>query len=288
MGLASRFGLTSMQFAPLAWNAEGPHVLVVAGLLYHSKDGGHTFRAVDDHPSAHPMVSPDGKTAVYERCSEHEAIPGRPVCTARRELVAWPLDATRPPLSLTSLSHVDGYVFPEGFSKDGHVLVWRTDATHGCLLFIDPRTAAVDRRVCVTDPHFASRQSRRPDVVKWVGLSPDEGTGAIEWSSFRPQSMTNETVILDMKAGVIARTLPDWQFRWLGDNGTALVQSWSSGSDPKYISAPGKPMKLVYRGAMLDWDSTTGRAIVDVSSAPPGTRKLGKSACKLVSVRTLR
>jgi hypothetical protein len=124
--------------------------------------------------------------------------------------------------------------------------------------------------------------------VKWVGLSPDEGTGALEWTSFRPQSLTFETVILDMKAGAIARTLPDWQFRWLGDNGTVLVQPWGApGSDPKYISAPGQPMKLVYRGAMHDWDSRSGRGIIDLLNTPR-VATLGKSACKLVSVRPLR
>ena len=294
VGLANRFGLTSLQFAPLSWNAEGPHVLVVAGLLYHSSDGGRTFRAVDDHPSTRAQISPDGKTAVYERCSEREAIPDRPVCRGPRELVASPLTTldARAPVTLTPLTGTGGYVAHEGFSKDGHVLVWRTDATHGCLLFIDPNSAAVDRQVCVTDPHFATQAAgkltQEPSIVKWVGLSPDEGTGALEWSGFRPKSTTYETVILDMKAKAIARTLPDWQFRFLGDNFTALVQSWSGFSDPQYLSAPGQPIKLVHRGHIHDWDSRSGRALTDATTGPRATRTLGGSACKLISVRTIR
>lgn len=288
VGLANRFGLTSVQYAPLAWSAEGPHVFVTAGLLYHSTDGGRTFHPVDDYPSANASISPDGKTVVYERCGDHEAIPGRPVCRAHRELVAAPLDAMNAKVSLALLSNVDGYVFHEGFSQDGHALVWRTDATRGCLHYVDPKTAAVDRKVCIADPHFARRSNGRPtnapQLVKWLGLSPDEGTGAIEWESFRQQSLTYETVILDMKAGVIGRTLPDFQFRFLGDGGTVVVQSWSSGSDPKLISAPGKPMRLVDRGAWVDWDSKTGRAIVDLY---PRGKKIGKNACKLVAVRSV-
>lgn len=292
LGLASRFGLTSLEYTPLAWNAEGPHVLVVAGLLYHSSDGGRTFRAVDDHPASSAKISPDGKTVVYERCTEREAIPGRPVCRGQRELVASPLATldTRAPVPLTPLTNVDGYVFPEGFSKDGHVLVWRTDAVHGCMLFIDPSTAAVDRNVCVTDPHFTKRHAGKPtgapELVKWQGLSPDEGTGSLHWQGFQMTSLTYETAIVDMKAGAIQRTLTDWQLRWLGDNFTAFVQPWSAG-DAQFISAPGKPLKLVHRGFVFDWDPITGRAIVDTTSTRV-TRTLGATACKLLSVRTLR
>ena len=123
VGLANRFGLTSLQFAPLSWNAEGPHVLVVAGLLYHSSDGGRTFRAVDDHPSTRAQISPDGKTAVYERCSEREAIPDRPVCRGPRELVASPLTTldARAPVTLTPLTGTGAIVPTPPFRGIDHL-----------------------------------------------------------------------------------------------------------------------------------------------------------------------
>lgn len=89
-----------------------------------------------------------------------------------------------------------------------------------------------------------------------------------------------------MTTGAIQRTLTDWQLRWLGDSFTAFVQPWSAG-DAQFISAPGKPLKLVHRGFVFDWDPITGRAIVDTTTTRV-TRTLGATACKLLSVRTLR
>jgi hypothetical protein len=282
IGLASRFGLTSFGHGMLSWNAEGPHVLVRAGLLYHSGDGGRTFRAVDDHPADDVSLTPDGKMAVYTRCQTPEAVPGRAVCHGYREIVSWPVDGSRAPrpLAVSGLSSRS-----EGLSNDGHVILWSTDARSGCVLFVNPETGATDRKVCVSDPHFAKAKSSPPvaQMVKLSGFSPEEKYAALDWQGFT-KYLTYETAIVDMTAGKIVRVLPEWQLRGLDDEGTALVGPWAEGAgDATYRFALGKPKKLLWPGFMMTWEPKRKRAILEIAT-PRQRRKLGKVACKILRV----
>ena len=286
VGLASRFGMTSYGYEMLAWSKDGPDVLVRAGLLYHSRDGGKTFRAVDDHPSDRVYVTPDGKTAVYERCHEAEAVPGRPICKSWRETVSWPLDGSRPPRVLT----VEGLdARNEGVSNDGHAMIWRTSATNGCLDFVNVETGATDRQVCVTDPHFAKgTKSNESQHVRFRELSAGEGYAALEWQGFTKSYLSYETAIVDMKAAKIVRVLPDWQLRALDDDGTVFASPFMEGAgDATYRFAPGKEKKLVTRtGFFARLDAKNRRAIFELGT-PRQRTKLGKVACKIVRVDKL-
>jgi hypothetical protein len=285
VGLASRFGMTSLHHNTVAWNAEGPYVLVRAGLLYRSADGGRTFHSVDKHPADEVAVTPDGKTAVYERCHDLQAVTGRPVCRSFRELVSLPLDGSREPLVLSVLGISSRN---QGLSKDGHALVWTTDSSGGCLQFVDPKTAAVDRKVCVTDPHFAKPPSSAPQAqtVSFSGLSPDEKYAVLHWQGFTQTHLTYETAVVDMTAAKIVRVLPEWQMRGIDDAGTVLAGPWAEGSgDAIYRFPLGQPKKLLFRGAMLEWEPKRHRAIVEVATARV-RKKLGKVSCKIVRVET--
>jgi hypothetical protein len=293
VGLASRFGLTSLFYTPVAWNTDGPHVLVHAGLMYHSSDGGRRFAAIDNHPASDAKITPDGKTAVYERCHDPEAMTGRALCSSYVELVSWPLDGSRAPLVLTALGGRG--VRNEGISKDGHAIVWRDDATHGCLELIDVATAKIDRNVCITDPHFAKQPMPKkkgepptagppePSGVQWLGMSPDERYGALSWTGFTTRYLTFETALVDMGSAKIARTLPEWQLHGLDDAGTALVTPWAEGGgDATRMFELGKPAKVLWKEFMFDWNPKTRRALLDVSRRVKV--KLGKAACKIVRV----
>jgi hypothetical protein len=290
VGLVNRFGVSD--YMPIAWSPGGPDVFVVAGLLYRSRDGGRTFTTVDNHPASNVKVSPDGKFATYERCRDPEARPGTPVCRGQQDIVALPLDGDSEPHLLRQKTGTPGYVFDEGFTKDGHVILWETDIDKGCMLFVKPENGYIERKVCFSDPHFAEtkhgKRTGRADLVKWDGLSADEQTGAIEWTSTNAKSLTWETVVLDMKAGRIARVLPDWQFRFIGDQQTVMVQSWSRGSDAKYIVKSNDAMRLAFSGPLMDWDAKRGRAVIYEWADPRVSTTLGASACKLIRVRTLR
>ncbi len=287
VGMGARFDKTSLWNGSMAWNKEGPHVFVAAGLLYHSLDGGRSFRRVDDHAASQLTVSPDGRMLVYHRCQQPEAHRGRPTCQSEETLAAIALDTPHfLPREIANLGRGNGYAFSEGFSADGHALVWRTDGQGGCLEFIDPRSGAVTRKSCVTDPHFTDAQGK-PALVKFSALTTNEKFMALDWQGTEKRRLVYESPIFDTASAALDRTLVDWQLHGLLDDGAALVKPWSEGSgDAMYLWPRGQPKRLLWHDPMLYRDVKTGRALIE--SAVRTRRKLGPNACKMVRIENSR
>ena len=277
VGLGRRFGLTKAPFDPLVWSKDGLHIFVVDGRLHHSADGGHSYEVVDTDDIYSPVVTPDGRYVVYERCVGHTISQGT-LCPTGRQLASWSLDGSSPPRTLFA----GGGFHNHGLSNDGHVILTRSGGTSPfCVEFADPATGKIDRSVCTTIP---PTKAPKQVGIFWKGASPGERYGSIEWWETRPQKgATIVLAITDMQDGHIIRTVEDVAIRGWDDAGTVLLSSMQEGGgDHTYLEKPGEPRKRLGSFLLHDFDPATRRAIVDGNA--PRKSTLGKTACKIAKV----